>query len=114
VAAQKKLTGPLLTTWPRLAEAMYLLGELRGWEGQKALWTYSEERALILHAPSESEAARMRFLMEKYQDTPMDLADASLVAAAETRGLKRILTLDSDFHIYRIGNTEPFEVISLA
>lgn len=39
----------------------------------------------------------MRSLMEKYRDTPMDLADASLVALAETRGLKRIFTLDSDF-----------------
>ena len=53
----------------------------------------------------------MRWLMEKYQDTPMDLADASLVAVAEARGLKRILTLDSDFYIYRINGKDPFEVI---
>jgi predicted nucleic acid-binding protein len=114
VAAQKNLTGPLLTTWPCLAEAMYLLGELRGWDGQKSLWSYTEESALILHPPSETEAVRMRALMEKYRDTPMDLADASLVAVAEARGLKRILTLDSDFYIYRINHTEPFEVIPLA
>jgi predicted nucleic acid-binding protein len=32
----------------------------------------------------------------------MDLADASLVAAAERLGLRRIFTLDSDFYIYRL------------
>ena len=51
-------------------------------------------------------------LMEKYEDTPMDLADASLVAAAETLGLKRIFTLDSDFYVYRINDKDAFDVIS--
>ena len=42
----------------------------------------------------------MRLPMEKYSDTPMDLADASLVAAAEILGLYRVLTLDGDFQVY--------------
>ncbi|MGE3595451.1 MAG: hypothetical protein AB7N70_07850 [Dehalococcoidia bacterium] len=41
----------------------------------------------------------MAELMEKYQDRPMDLADASLVAAAERLEQRRIFTLDDDFHI---------------
>jgi len=49
--------------------------------------------------------------MEKYRDTPMDLADASLVAAAETSGLNRVFTLDSDFRVYRLKDTTPFEVV---
>ena len=53
----------------------------------------------------------MRVLMEKYADTPMDLADASLVAAAETQRLHRIFTLDSDFRVYRINGTNAFEVL---
>jgi predicted nucleic acid-binding protein len=40
----------------------------------------------------------------------MDLADASLVALADARELKRIFTLDSDFYIYRIGDFEACEV----
>ncbi len=43
----------------------------------------------------------MRTLMQQYSDTPMDLADASLVAAAETLQINRIFTIDSDFHVYR-------------
>lgn len=53
----------------------------------------------------------MKVLMEKYSDTPMDLADASLVAAAESQGLHRIFTLDDDFRVYRIKGTTAFEVV---
>jgi predicted nucleic acid-binding protein len=41
----------------------------------------------------------------------MDLADASLVALAEERGLKRIFTLDDDFRIYRIHGRTSFDII---
>lgn len=44
----------------------------------------------------------------------MDLADATLVVAAERLGRKQILTLDSDFFFYLINDTEPFEVVHLA
>ena len=47
--------------------------------------------------------------MEQYSDTPMDLADASLVATAEALHLTRIFTLDSDFYVYRIKDTGTFE-----
>ncbi|MEN8445114.1 MAG: PIN domain nuclease, partial [Cyanobacteria bacterium J06555_13] len=40
----------------------------------------------------------------------MDLADASLVSAAERLGLKRVFTIDSDFYIYRINDKDAFEV----
>ncbi len=62
---------------------MYFLGELAGWRGQAALWQLVERRVLSLRVPTDAETTRMRSLMEKYSDTPMDLADASLVAAAE-------------------------------
>ena len=42
VAAQKLVVRPMLTAWPCLAEAMYLLGELGGLKGQKALWLFIE------------------------------------------------------------------------
>ncbi|MCK5094279.1 MAG: toxin-antitoxin system, toxin component, PIN family protein [Spirochaetes bacterium] len=37
----------------------------------------------------------------KYQDIPMDLADASLVAVSEETGIREILTIESDYYIYR-------------
>jgi predicted nucleic acid-binding protein len=53
----------------------------------------------------------MRALMEKYADIPMDLADASIVAAAESLNLDTVFTLDSDFHVYRLYDKRPFNVI---
>lgn len=41
----------------------------------------------------------------------MDFADASLVAAAESLRTNRIFTLDGDFYVYRIADTESFEII---
>ena len=81
---------PLLTTWPCLTEAMYLV---------------------LLHDRSLAERHRMRVLMQKYSDTPMDFADASLVAVAETLDLRRVLTVDSDFYVYRLADGDALEVI---
>jgi uncharacterized protein len=38
VAAGKLPAGPLVTTWPCLSEAMYLIGRAAGWAGQAELW----------------------------------------------------------------------------
>ena len=69
---------------------MYFLGNLGGWRGQEALWRFVNENTLLLHTSSSTEISRIEELMEKYQDVPMDLADASLVALAETTGLKKV------------------------
>ncbi|MGH9843489.1 MAG: type II toxin-antitoxin system VapC family toxin [Blastocatellia bacterium] len=107
------LRGPLLTTWPCLTETMYLLGDRCGWNGQLGLWRYLEKGALVLHSTLDDEWKRVRELMEQYHDTPMDLADASLVALAEVSGIKKIFTLDSDFYVYRINGKDIFEVIPI-
>lgn len=49
--------------------------------------------------------------MSKYRDTPMDLADASIVAAAERLGAKRVFTLDGDFRIYRTADDLTLECV---
>lgn len=103
----------MLSTWACLTEAMYFLGEHCGWNGQLGLWRYLEKGALVLHSSDDDEWNRIRELMEQYQDTPMDLADASLVVLAEVSGIKRIFTLDSDFYVYRIHGKNSFEVISI-
>ena len=43
-----------------------------------------------LHELAAAEIDRMAVLMEKYQDRPMDLADASLVTAAERLGIRQV------------------------
>jgi len=45
-------------------------------------------------------------LTEKYGDLPMDLADATLVQAANQLHLQEIITIDSDFYVYRTTKNE--------
>lgn len=99
-----QLSHPLVTTWPCFAEAMYLCYRNGGFPAQRALWQFVRNGVLQFHINSEAEVARMQILMERYRDTPMDLADASLIAAAEMLGLARVFTLDSDFYVYRLEN----------
>ena len=54
--------------------------------------------------PLESaDLPRMRELMRKYRDLPMDLADAALMRVAERERTSRIFTIDrKDFELYRL------------
>lgn len=106
-----RLTAPLLTTWPAFTEAVYLLGAAGGWRAQDGVWKLTERGDLQIVEIDEPMRHRIRKLMAKYRDVPMDLADASLVAAAEALHLKRVFTLDSDFHVYRFRDRQAFEVV---
>jgi uncharacterized protein len=87
-----------------------LLGKYRGYLAQDALWQYYAAEAIRPRTPGPAETSRMRGLIVRYADTPIDLADASIVAAAKTLGLRGIFTLDSDYLVYRPGDTGAFEV----
>ena len=110
-AALDELRLPLLTTWPALTEAMYLLGRAAGWPGQNALWRLVLRGDLVVAAPTSEANARAAHLMKTYADRPMDLADATLVALAEERDTNRVFTLDGDFHVYRFKGRRRFEVM---
>ena len=110
VATLKTIQDPLITAWPAFTEAMYLLGP--SWPAQKALWSRLETEALSLAPLDETDAPRMRELMEKYHDLPMDLADAALVRVAERESLTQIFTLDrKHFSIYRPGRRRRFAIV---
>jgi uncharacterized protein len=102
---------PLVTTWPAFTEAMYLLGQAGGIIGQRALWRLVHTGRLLLAELSPKVVGRSAELMDKYADRPMDLADATLVALAEEQGHRKVFSLDSDFHIYRIRGRQRFDVV---
>ncbi|MGH9006291.1 MAG: type II toxin-antitoxin system VapC family toxin [Acidimicrobiales bacterium] len=106
-----RITVPFVTTWPAFTEAMYLLGRAGGIRAQLALWLLVKTDRLVLADLSPPAVTRSARLMEQYADTPMDLADASLVALAEERGDRRIFTLDQDFQVYRFRGRQRFETI---
>jgi predicted nucleic acid-binding protein len=103
VAALKALREPLATVWPPLTEAMYLLADVP--KAQDALWEMLSRGALTLLPLDATDGPRIRELMRKYSNRPMDLADAALLRVAEREGLRKIFTVDRrEFAVYRLVN----------
>ena len=107
VTALKGLREPLVTAWPPVTEAIYLLGDLP--KAQEALWEILARGVLQLLSLDLADVPRMRELMSKYADRRMDLADAALVRVAEREGIRKIFTVDrEDFGVYRLhGRVRP-------
>ena len=104
------LDDSLVTVWPVVTEAMYMLRSY--WQAQDALWEMIDTAAVEILVLGKNDIARMRELMRKYRDLPMDLADAALVRVAERERLRRIFTLDRrDFQIYRPSRIGRFAVL---
>lgn len=106
----ESVRGALGTVWPAVTEAMYVLQKLPS--GQEAVWEMLERRAVRLLPLTEDDVPRIRELMRKYRNRPMDMADAALVRVAEREGVRRILTVDrKDFEVYRIHGRGRFEIL---
>jgi uncharacterized protein len=108
-----RLRKPLMTTWACLTEVMYLALGRGGWKMQNQVAQYLLDDLLTIYEIQSGDYDRLFELMEKYQDRPMDLADATLVVAAEKSGINQILTLDSDFLFYRIADRDSFNIIQV-
>ena len=78
---------------------------------QQLLWRMVQELSLRLHRTTEEETLRALTLMEQYRDVPMDLADATLMAAAESLRIEHIFTFDRDFFIYRSAAGKALNVV---
>lgn len=104
---------PLVTTLPVVTETCHLLLtrlNVRAQLGFIENWSAGAFRVLDVSA----EPNRLYELMERYQDLPMDFADASLVILAEELGTGRILSTDErDFQTYRWKNRKPFKNLLL-
>ena len=107
-AAIADLEAPLLTCEAVIAESCYLLRGLPG-AGEAVLQNVDRGRFLVPYRLT-GNAGSVGKLMKKYR-VPMDLADACLVDMAGIYRTGRILTLDSDFGIYRWGKNRPFELL---
>jgi uncharacterized protein len=106
----KDLADPLLTTWPVVTEAFFLLDF--SWKAQDALWEFMLRGGLEIGGLSEKALMRCQTMMEKYKDLPMDLADGTLVVLGEELKLNRVFTLDhKHFQIYRPLHVKRFELL---
>jgi uncharacterized protein len=101
VEALKRTDGGLVTTVPVLTEAFHMLSPAS--QASRALRHFIFKQGLRVWFLDPGALVRAFELMEQYADHPMDLADASLIAAAEKLDTRRVFTIDrNDFSTYRI------------
>ena len=108
VSVTRKLDDHLVVTWPVVTETCHLLLSRLGVQAELRFIEQVSTNVEI-HELGQEHLGAIRVLMEKYADLPMDLAGASLVAAATELGEGRILSTDHrDFDTYRWKDAEPF------
>lgn len=116
VCALKEIRQPVITTVPVLTEAFHLLNPAS--RGAAGLRKFISEGGATAWFLSTDGLMRAFELMDRYSDRPMDLADASLVAAAEALRTTTVFTLDrNDFSVYRAqigGRHKAFRVVDPA
>lgn len=98
-----------ISTTAVLTETMYMLDFNTAVQLSFLEWIMKE--GIIIHEIKQSNIKRIIDLTRKYSDRPMDFADATLVIAAEERGIRQIISIDSDFDIYRLYNKMKIENI---
>ncbi|WP_029782985.1 type II toxin-antitoxin system VapC family toxin [Leptospira interrogans] len=95
----KSYKGSLFLSWPVVTEVVYLLSFSIDAQSDFLEWI---ERGNIQILDIQLEDLRyIKTRMKKYSDLSMDLADASLMCIAERQGIERIISIDSDFSIYK-------------
>ena len=101
----KDFDGELVSTWPVVTEVSHMLDF--NIKVQIDFLKWLDIGAVNIYQTLQSDIKRIIVLSEKYIDVPMDLADSSLIVASEKLGIKDILTIDSDYDIYRTIKKEP-------
>lgn len=104
-------SGQLFTTSAVITEAMYFVAEAR--RGPTLLAEFVTQSGLqVLDFSGAGELAEAARRMEKYADTPMDYADATLVLLAERLGVFELLTLDRrGFSVFRSSRGKHFTLL---
>lgn len=92
----KSINTPLITTWPVVTEVSHMLDFST--KAQINFLTWISRGGLQVMEIESSNIFRLIDLCAKYDDVPMDLADATLILVSEITGIKEIASFDSDFY----------------
>ena len=104
-----KLKTPLLTCEAVLTEACFLVRRMPG--GSAAVLEMVGRGTLKVAFQLEAEVGPISKLMARYANIPMSLADACLVRMCELHANSEVITVDSDFHIYRRNGRQAIPVL---
>ena len=104
----KGFRGRFVSTEAILTEALHLFGN--SFANQKRCFDFIFQAVQLVPATALS-LIRCATLMDKYQDIPMDYADATLITLAEEMQIGEIFTLDRrGFETYRWGRNRAFKI----
>jgi predicted nucleic acid-binding protein len=73
---------------------------------QRDFYEWVMYRGVIISDINQNDMLRLIELTDKYADVPMDFADATLVITSEKTGIRKIISIDRDFDIYRLPGKE--------
>lgn len=106
----RQIPGPLLSCWPVITEAAWLLR--RSPRAVQQLLGSIDGSFLELLPLAGAEAESVAAVMKRYEDIRPQLADAALVYLAGRERIDTIFTLDQrDFSIYRSGRRRAFRIV---
>ena len=109
VSALSRLTLPLATSAAVLAEVFHLLKRSTD---PSAAWGFLRSGAVTVLPITDADLPQLEALMVRYQDRPMDFADATLVHLARRENLTTVFTVDhDDFETYRVDGTKRFRIV---
>jgi predicted nucleic acid-binding protein len=111
VEAFNGFAGEFVTTSAVVGETMYFVSALHGGpESFVAFLESSRTKVVDYCQPNELKSAVR--LMQKYADTPMDFADATLILLGDAMRLTKICTLDRrGFSTYRTASGKRFHLV---
>lgn len=110
VDALRQMPGPLLSCWPVITEAAWLLRASP--RAVQQLLRSIDGSFLELLPLAGTEADAIATLMRQYEDLRPQLADLALVHLAIREQIETIFTLDQrDFSIYRPGRRRRFHIL---
>ena len=98
----RQIRGPLLTCWPVITEAVWLLRAYP--KAVETLLSSFKSRPFALLPLGEADLPEIVSILGKYKDLGIQLADASLIHLANREAIETIFTLDRrDFGVVRLA-----------
>jgi predicted nucleic acid-binding protein len=105
-----RIEPPLSTCESVIAEACFLTARLDG--GPDKVMDLLSRKIVLVEFDLNVEQGAVRELMKRYASTPMSLADACLVRMSELDGDSTVITLDSDFVVYRRNRRQSIPLLT--
>ena len=110
IEQSRRLKPPFYSCEAVIAEAHFLLARYPA--GNQRLNQLVRSGKIDLSFSYADHIDEVHGLMERYENVPMSFADACIVRLAEIHRRGRVLTIDSDFRIYRKHRNRPWDLLS--